>query len=168
MRAWAQFNKHFVLLKLKIGPFPASFFFIFVSPEQFIIQLIVNRICPCMDSNRGSLVPEAIALRTEPQPLPKLSCVSLSCPCFKFFDRHMQFGCWTIEMFYTFLLQFQNTSTYSCSTGTKTECPRCLLVISASKWTYGFKRFMCMCLSECYMWLSAKLGVCERALQKVT
>ena len=45
--------------------------FIFV----FLIQLIVNKICWWLDSNRGSLVSEATALPTDPQPLP--SCFSM-------------------------------------------------------------------------------------------
>ena len=46
--------------------FPGLFFFIFV----FSIQLIVNKKCRWLDSNCGSLVSEATALPTEPQPLP--------------------------------------------------------------------------------------------------
>ena len=49
-----------------IGLFTASFCFTFV----FSIQLIVNKICQSLVSNRGSLVRESTALPVEPQPLP--------------------------------------------------------------------------------------------------
>ena len=48
------------LFVLKIGPFITT---------KFLIQLIENKISWWMDSNCGSLVSEATALPTEPQPL---------------------------------------------------------------------------------------------------
>ena len=51
----------------KNGPFPASFFFIFV----YSIQLTVNK-CSIVDLNHGPLLMEVTALPTEPQPLPNL------------------------------------------------------------------------------------------------
>ena len=45
-----------------------SFSFIFV----FLIQLIVNKICRCLDSNSRTLVSETTTLPTEPQPLAKV------------------------------------------------------------------------------------------------
>ena len=51
--------------------------FIFIISIQFKVQLIVNGIFRWLDSNRGSLVLEATALPTEPQPLPSWSfCMS--------------------------------------------------------------------------------------------
>ena len=51
---------------LKGGPFPVSFFFIFV----VCIVRLVGKICQPMEANHGSLVSEATALPTEPQPVP--------------------------------------------------------------------------------------------------
>ena len=49
------------------------FFFIFV----FSIQLMVNKVCRCLDSNHRSLVLEATALPTAPPPLP--TCPKYNC-----------------------------------------------------------------------------------------
>ena len=57
-----------------ILPFPSSFIFIFV----FSTQLQVSEICHLPDSNHRSLLLDATALPTEPQPLPKATVLPLS------------------------------------------------------------------------------------------
>ena len=54
------------------GPFPASFFFIFVFSIQLTLdsKQMFNKFCWWLDSNRGPLALQATALPTEPQPLP--------------------------------------------------------------------------------------------------
>ena len=52
---------------LKIGPFLASLFFIFVFSIQ-LTQLKVIKICIRLDSNLGSLVSKVATLPTVPQP----------------------------------------------------------------------------------------------------
>ena len=54
----------------KIDPFTASFSLFSSFQNSFWLLLIVNKICQWLDSNRGSLVSEATALPTVPQPLP--------------------------------------------------------------------------------------------------
>ena len=47
-----------------IGSFPASFIFIFVYSELFLMQLKENKICQRLDSNRRSLLLEATTIPT--------------------------------------------------------------------------------------------------------
>ena len=54
---------------LKNGPFPSSFFFIFIFSIQLTARFNIN-VCQCLDSNCGPLESEATTLQTEPQPLP--------------------------------------------------------------------------------------------------
>ena len=54
----------------KIDPFTASFSLFSSFQNSFWLLLIVNKICQWLDSNRGSLVSEATALPTVPQPQP--------------------------------------------------------------------------------------------------
>ena len=61
-----------IQINILIGSFPTSFFFIFVFSIHFTIQLMVNKICSWLYSNRRLLVSEATALPTEPQPLPQI------------------------------------------------------------------------------------------------
>ena len=58
---------------LKNGPFPATFFLIFVFSTQLTENKCSIKVCRWLDLNRGSLVSEATALPAKPQPLPKLS-----------------------------------------------------------------------------------------------
>ena len=65
-------NGSYQILKKFNGPFPSSFSLYFRSFNVSLIQLIVNQICQCLDSNHGSLVVEGTALPAEPQPLPNI------------------------------------------------------------------------------------------------
>ena len=56
---------------LKNGPFPATFFLIFVFSTQLTENKCSIKVCRWLDLNRGSLVSEATALPAKPQPLPK-------------------------------------------------------------------------------------------------
>ena len=67
-----QKNDKFVIFRvifLKDGPLLASFSLF----SSFLLYSWLIKLCRCLDSNRGSLVSEATALPTEPQPLPKES-----------------------------------------------------------------------------------------------
>ena len=50
--------------------FNGLFLFIVVFSIQFLLQLMVNKICWWLDSNHGSLMVEGTILPTESQPLP--------------------------------------------------------------------------------------------------
>ena len=56
-----------MLLKWDI---PGLFLFIFVFLIQLTVKMFHIKVCQCQDSNHGTLVSEATALPTEPQPLP--------------------------------------------------------------------------------------------------
>ena len=64
-------RSHIYFSKKNFGPFPASFFFIFVFSTELFNTVYRNKICRWLDSNRGSLVSEATALPIEPQSLSK-------------------------------------------------------------------------------------------------
>ena len=63
---------HFGFQFFKNGSFLPSFFFIFVFSTQLTVNKCSIKVCRCLDSNRASLLSEATALPTEPQPLPIL------------------------------------------------------------------------------------------------
>ena len=56
---------------LKKCAIPGLFFFIFVFSTQWTVNKCLVKVCQCLDLNCGSLVSEATALPTEPQPLPQ-------------------------------------------------------------------------------------------------
>ena len=55
---------------LKNGPWPASFFFIFIFSIQLTVNNVQYKFCQWLESNRRPLALEATALPTEPKQLP--------------------------------------------------------------------------------------------------
>ena len=52
------------------------FYYLFSSLKQLTVNMFTIKLCWCLDLNRGSLVSEATALTTQPQPLPTLGACS--------------------------------------------------------------------------------------------
>ena len=63
-------TKHQIFCLFFNGPFPASFFFIFVFSIHLSVNNVQCKFCWWLDSNRLPLVLEATAQPTGPQPLP--------------------------------------------------------------------------------------------------